>query len=90
MPSTSNYGTILAASALILLLASNLFDLRRAHGQLETAREAQKTAITDSAKIETQLDALATGVAALARSGNANAQKIVEIMGRGGVNIGAK
>lgn len=92
MSGKSGLAASLTAGALVIVLASNLFDQRRAHEEMEKAVESQAKAVEGSAKIETQLDALAKGVQALAASGNPNARAIVDVLAKNGVNInsGAK
>ena len=92
MSGKSSLGAALTAGALALVLASNLFDQMRAHDEMEKAVAAQAKALEGSAKVETQLDALAKGVQGLAASGNTNARAIVDVLAKNGVNInsGAK
>lgn len=87
MPVKNDIGLILIASAVSILLVSNLIDLRHTHAGLKTAAEAQRAALEGNKKVEIQLDALAKGVNDLARSGNANAAKIVATLKQNGINI---
>ncbi len=75
------------ALALIGTQISHLIDLRKTHAQLEAAMQSQNTAIANNRKAELQLDALAKGVNELAKSGNANAKRIVETLKQNGVSI---
>lgn len=79
-------GTSLTAAALCVLLVSNILNLNAARGGFNQALQ-QQIMIERSQKIETQLEALATGTQALAASGNPNAQKIVGILQQNGINI---
>lgn len=92
MSGKSSIAASLTAGALAIVLASNLFDLRRAHEAMEKAVDSQTKAMDGSAKIEAQLDALAKGSQTLAASGNLNARAIVDVLAKNGVNInsGAK
>ena len=83
----SGLAASLTAGALVIVLASNLLDQRRAHEAMEKAVESQAKALEGSAKIETQLDALAKGVQGLAASGNPNARAIIDLLAKNGVNI---
>jgi hypothetical protein len=87
MSGKSGLGAALTAGALAIVLASNLFDQWRAHGEMEKAVANQAKALEGGAKIEIQLEALAKGVKALATSGNPNARAIVETLAKNGVNI---
>ncbi len=82
-------GTSLTAAALAILLIANLVGLVRARGEMAQARDRQEAMLTQGGKIETQLESLARDTRALADSGNANARKVVEVLGQNGININA-
>ena len=92
MSGKTSLATGLTAGALALVLASNVFDQRRAHEEMEKAVASQAKTLEGSAKIEAQLDALAKGVQGLAAAGNPNARGIIDVLAKNGVNInsGAK
>jgi hypothetical protein len=75
------------ALALFLLLGFQTFELIKARGNLVTTRAGQEQAAQQSLQLRRQLDALATGTAQLAASGDANAAKIVEDFRRQGVTF---
>ncbi|QXQ07485.1 hypothetical protein KX816_05520 [Sphingosinicellaceae bacterium] len=83
----SRLGTPLTATAVLLILASNLVQLRHGHVELQAELANQGTALASSARVERQLDALAKGTQQLARAGNPNAQRIVAILREKGVSI---
>jgi hypothetical protein len=87
MSVATRLGPFLTALALCIVLGANLSQARQAHASLGTVVANQKTAISGSARAETQLDALAKGTQLLARQGNANAAKIVAILQSNGVQI---
>lgn len=80
-------GLVMLAAGVLIVLASNLVDIVRAHGALDTSRTQIGAAIAAGNKTEAQLNALAAGTAALARAGNANAAAVIATMQRNGVNI---
>lgn len=84
-----NLATLLTALALCIVLISVAIDLSTAHANLQKSVEAQKTALANAKKVETQLDALAKGVNQLAQGGNANAKRIIAVLQQNGVNIKA-
>jgi len=87
---SGSIGIILTASALVLILASNLIDIGRFHTSLEKATAQQETTLVSTRKAEAQLDSLAKGVQALAAAGNPNARAIVDALARSGVQISAR
>ena len=87
MRGNNTLATALVAAALIVILISNLLDLRRAHADLETALENQKSALVANSKAERQLNALASGLNQLALTGNQNASLIVATLKQNGVSI---
>jgi intracellular sulfur oxidation DsrE/DsrF family protein len=87
MSGRNGLATTLTAAALVVVLGSTMLDLRRVAGEMETALANQTKALEGSRKIETQLDALAKGVGALADAGNPNAQAIVAALKQNGVTI---
>jgi intracellular sulfur oxidation DsrE/DsrF family protein len=87
MSGKSGLATALTAAALVVLMASNLLDLRNGASNMETALTNQSKLLGDSAKVESQLDALAKGVQRLAADGNTNAQAIIATLKANGVNI---
>ncbi len=54
---------------------------------LQSVRQNQEKTVQDSIKLRNQLDSIAKGTAALARSGNAGAKTIVEELRKRGVTI---
>lgn len=80
-------GLVMLAAGLLVVLASNLIDIVRAHGVLASSQTQITAAIAAGGKTESQLNTLASGTAALARSGNANAAAVIATMQRNGVNI---
>jgi hypothetical protein len=87
MSGKSGFAASLTAGALVIVLASNVFDQRRAHVEMTKAVEAQAKSLEGGAKVEAQLDALAKGVQGLAAGGNPNARAIVDVLAKNGVNI---
>lgn len=87
MSGKAGIATSLTAGALALVLGSSLVDQRRGASEMSIALESQSKALESSAKIESQLDALAKGISGLALSGNANAQRIVATLKQNGVSI---
>lgn len=74
-------------AAICLLLVSNLIDQQRAIARLQKADKDQTTTIAASHKAADQLNALAKGTEALAKSGDANAAAVVAILQRNGIKI---
>ena len=89
MSSRNSLAIVMVAAALLLVLISNLIDLRQIHTDLETATRSQKTARESSNKVEAQLDSLARGLSQLSQAGNQNAQRIVTTLKQNGVAIKA-
>lgn len=87
MAKPGNLATTLTAAALCVVLTSVAIDLGSARSNLQKSVEAQKTALANAKKVETQLDALAKGVNQLAQGGNANARRIIAVLQQNGVNI---
>ena len=87
MSGKTGIATSLTAGALAIVLGSSLVDQRRGAAEMSIALESQSKALEGSAKIESQLDALAKGISGLAQSGNANAQRIVATLRQNGVSI---
>ena len=87
MVKSGNLATTLTAAALCIVLTSVAIDLGGARSNLQKSVEAQKTALANAKKVETQLDALAKGVNQLAQGGNANAKRIIAVLQQNGVNI---
>lgn len=81
--------TAMTALSFILVLGSNLIDLQASQSALQTSLDQHKTAVANSAKVEAQLEALASGTRELAAGGNPNAQRIVETLKQNGVSINA-
>jgi hypothetical protein len=67
-----------------------IFDLRRATAELEKVALDQTRQLAQVQKIESQLDALASGTARLADAGNPNARRIVQSLQASGVAINAQ
>ncbi len=89
-PSASRgIGSILTATALVLVLGSNLLDINRVHVSLQSVQAQQLTQIETARKAEAQLDSLAKGLQSLAAAGNPNAQAVVDALARNGVQINA-
>ncbi len=65
----------------------SIMNLRRTSAELATAISAQEGPLLQARRIETQLDALATGTFKLAQAGNRNAQAIVADLQAKGVSI---
>lgn len=73
--------------ALIAILSSNLVDLLAARDVMQKSIEQQNVVLSKDSKLESQLNALASGTKQLAMSGNAEAQRIVAVLEQNGVNI---
>ncbi len=87
MSGKAGLAATLTAAALAIVLASNLFDQRRGALEMTAVLAGQSKALEGNAKIEAQLDALAKGINSLAKSGNANAQRIISTLKQNGVSI---
>jgi hypothetical protein len=77
--------TVVAGDQLFAIL-----DLRRATAELEKVELDQTRQLEQVQRIETQLDALASGTARLADGGNTNARRIVQSLQASGVAINAQ
>lgn len=86
----AEFAIVLTALAIVLVLGSNLIDLRDSQVALQKALDQQQTALANNANVEAQLEALATGTQALAAGGNANAQRIVDTLKQNGISINTR
>lgn len=83
----SGYGVLMGLVALCILLGTNLAQLVSAHGALQDVIQHQKDSDAQIAKIDAQLDALASSTQRLASGGNANAAKIISTLAENGIRI---
>jgi hypothetical protein len=88
--SSGAWATIAIAAALCLVLASSLIDIQRGAAALAKLDKEQAQGLVVAQKGEAQLNALAKGVQQLAVAGNPNAQAIVAVLQRNGIQINAK
>lgn len=88
-PLTASIGFLCTATAVVLLLGSNLVDIGRFHDALTKAQTQQEANLATVTRAEAQLDSLAKGTQALAEAGNPNAQAILGVLRQNGVQINA-
>ncbi len=78
---------LLLALALVSMTAFQTLQLQRERVRTQHRLTRLEQALKDAAKVHKQLDAIARGVALLARQGNANARQTVAQLRRLGVTI---
>ena len=76
--------------ALLLLLTSETLQLLGDRGDLQALHERQEQPIAESRRLREQLEAIASGVRALADDGNPGAQSVVQGLARQGISIDAR
>lgn len=86
---TPGLGVLLGLIALCILLGANLAQVVATHGSLQQVLLRQKENEPTIAKIDGQLDALASGTQRLAAGGNANAAKIIATLAENGIQVKA-
>ncbi|WP_295888431.1 hypothetical protein [uncultured Thiohalocapsa sp.] len=77
-------------SALLVLLTSQTLQLLSDRGDLRALHERQEQPMAESQRLREQLEAIASGVRALADDGNASAQRVVQGLARQGISIDAR
>jgi predicted membrane chloride channel (bestrophin family) len=88
VPPTSGVWAAIALSiAFCLFLGSSLSDQLRALDALSKLDAQQTSTLATSNKAEDQLTALAKGLQQLSDQGNANANAVIAVLHRNGVNI---
>jgi hypothetical protein len=78
---------LLVTLALAAWMAFQTVQLTRERAELTRVRAAQETPLQQSSRVRAQVDSLARKTAELATQGNANAQLIVQELGRRGITI---
>ena len=78
---------LLVTLALAAWMAFQTVQLTRERVELARVRAAQETPLQQSTRVRAQVDSLARKTAELAAQGNANAQIIVQELGRRGITI---
>ncbi|WP_375396579.1 hypothetical protein [uncultured Sphingomonas sp.] len=78
---------LLGLVALCILLGANLTQVFATHSSLEQVIQRQKEGEPTIAKVDAQLDALASGTQRLAAGGNANAAKIITALAENGIQV---
>lgn len=86
---TPGLGVLLGLVALCILLGANLAQVVATHSSLQQVLVHQKENEPTIAKIDAQLDALASGTQRLAAGGNANAAKIIAALAENGIQVKA-
>lgn len=86
---TPGLGVLLGLVALCILLGANLTQVVATHSALQQVLQRQKDNEPTIAKIDAQLDALASGTQRLAAGGNANAAKIITTLAESGIQVKA-
>ena len=84
---TPGLGVLFGLVALCILLGANLTQVISTHGSLQQVLQRQKDGEPTIAKIDSQLDALASGTQRLAADGNANAAKIIATLAENGIQV---
>lgn len=85
--SRSGLGVLLGLVALCILLIANLLQVVSTHNSLEQVIAQQKQGEPMIAKVDSQLDSLASGTQRLAAGGNANASKIIATLAENGIQV---
>jgi type II secretory pathway component PulL len=78
---------LLIALAVLVWSGFQTFQLYQERASLANLRINQETTYQNAQKMRTQLDALAAGTQQLARSGNKNAQAVVNALQQRGITI---
>lgn len=84
---TPGLGVLLGLAALCILVGANLTQVVATRTGLQQVLKQQKEGEPTIAKVDSQLDALASGTQRLAVAGNANAARIIASLAENGIQV---